>query len=260
MTVHTKELSSISRYIQLHKDDSLDDKEADFVSIMRTIGRFKSIDKNMRFLEIGTGTGWFPILCKKNGIVCKGLEISQQLVEYSRSFGRRYGIEPDIELGNIEETDIGKSVYDVIVASSVFEHVKNWQTGIGRVFTALKPGGLFYFYSTNKFSFRSGECPNIPFYGWLPNRWRYRLLVSLRGEDIMKLGVDFNQFTYLQLRHFFHELGFSTVLDALDIAYPNNLARSSVWQDVGLRALRKLGPVGHVALLFAPGNWFICIK
>src|SRR5207244_2759559 len=79
--------------------------------------------------------------------------------------------------------------------------------GIGRIFRALKPDGVFYFTSTNKFSLVSGEY-NFPLYGWLPDRWRYALRTRRQGEDIMNLGIDFNQFTFPQLRRFFRKTGF----------------------------------------------------
>ena len=183
---------------------------------MGKITPFKAIDENTDMLEVGVGTGWFPILCKKKGLRCKGIEISRQLVEYAHEYGGRYGIEPDIELGNIEETEIGESRYDVIIATSAFEHVERWREGLGKIHRALRPGGLFYFYSTNKFSFRSGEF-DFPLYGWLPDAWRYRLRVSRQGEEIMKLGIEFNQFTFPQLRRAFRELGYTTVYDRLDL-------------------------------------------
>ena len=134
--------------------------------------------------EIGTGTGWFPLLCKKNGLNCKGLEISPQLIEYAREVGRTYGIEPDIELGNLENTDLGRSTYDVIIASSVFEHVEYWQQGLKKIYDALTLGGVLFFESTNKFSFTSGEYTAVPLYGWLPNAARYKLRKMVHGEDI----------------------------------------------------------------------------
>ena len=39
----------------------------------------------------------------------------------------------------------------------------------------------------------------------------------------MKNGIDFNQFTYFQLRRAFRKLGFSEVMDRVDILDPDNL-------------------------------------
>lgn len=259
MKVHFEDLSDVSRYIKKYENIKLEDKEKEFESFFKYIKRFKVINRDTHIMEIGTGTGWFTMLCKKNGISCKGLEVSPQLVEFANSLGLRYGIETDIELGNIEEKDIGESKYDIIVASSTFEHVEHWQRGIRKIFNALKPGGLFFFYSTNKFSLKSAEY-NFPFYNWLPNCWRYRLRISCQGEDIMKLGIDFNQFTYFQLRRFFKNSGFSNVLDVVEILNPDHLNNPKFYKKVFLKVLKRLKIIKHIVLFFSTGTFFICIK
>ncbi len=182
------------------------------------------------------------------------------MIEFAQDFGRRYGIEPDIKLGNIENADIGISKYDIIIATSSFEHVEYWQKGLQNVFDALKPGGLFYFYSTNKFSFRSGEYKNFPLYGWLPDSLRYRIRISRQGDDIIKLGIDYNQFTYFQLRRFFKNLGFSIVLDVFDILNPGDLVISTILRKNILRIIKRFNIFKHLGLFFKGGTEFICIK
>jgi SAM-dependent methyltransferase len=227
--------------------------------MMTEIRQFKPVDMNTVMLEIGTGTGWFPILCKKNGIDCRGLEISPQLVQYAKDFGKKCGVEPDIEMGNIEDVSMGPSQYDVIIASSVFEHVQFWRKGLEKVYAALKPGGLFYFVSTNKFCLHSGEY-RFPLYGWLPDKLRYGLRIALQGPDIMKLGIDFNQFTYGQLRRYFIRLGFRKVLDPVDVIDPDNLRNPKAWKSHILKIVKKHKALKPLFLSFAPTTYFICIK
>jgi len=259
MRIYREGLSDVTRYIDSRRGLRLEEKEPEYQALMTYLSRFKTIDETTKILEIGTGTGWFPILCKKNGIPCKGLEISPQLVEYGREFGRRCGLEPDIKLGNVEDTDLGTSEYDVVIASSVFEHVEYWQKGIDNVFRALKPGGVLYFCSTNKFSIRSGEYA-FPLYGWLPDKWRYALRTRRQGADIMKLGIDFHQFTYPQLRRYFKKVGFSQVLDLVELLNPNYLHNPRRWKKVVLRVLKGFPPLRHSVLLFSHMTTFVCIK
>ncbi len=243
------ELSDVDRYIENNRHITLDDKISDFNLIMGRIRQFKEIDEKSKVFEVGVGIGWFPVLCQKHGIECGGLEISPQLVEYANEFARKNGVTPDITLGNIEESDLGESVYDVVVATSTFEHVERWWNGIRTIFRALRPGGLFYFYSSNKFSIRSGEF-NMPFYSWLPDSWRYKLRVSRQGDDIMKLGIDFNQFTHHRLRRVFRSIGFNEVYDRIDVylkyrTYQSNSAKYKV-----LATANNIRLFKHLALLF----------
>jgi len=258
MKVH-HDLHVVEGYLGDQRKLVLQDFVPEFENTIKRIRKFKEIDSGSKVLEVGTGAGWFPILCKKREIACEGLEICPQLVNYAREFGRMNGVKPDIRLGNIEEEEIGQSKYDIIVALSTFEHVEHWQKGLHKIYEALKPGGLFYFYSTNRFSLRSGEF-KMPFYGWLPDKWRYRIRVARSGEEIMKLGIDFNQFNNFRLKRFFAELGFKSVLDQFAIIEPSDLVYRKWWKIVALKLARKVKTLRLLGLVFSGGTLFICIK
>lgn len=260
MHIHYEELSDVNRYIENHSNNTLEEHTPTLENILTNIKRFSSLNGNAKILEIGVGTGWFQIYCRQQGLNIKGLEISPQLIEVANEFAKTYGVELDVSVGNIEQTEIGESEYAVIVASSVFEHVENWQKGIKKIFNALKPGGVFYFDSTNKFSFVSGEYKSFPLYGWMPNSWRYRLRKARQGEDIMKLGIDFHQFTYPQLRRFFKHAGFSTVMDAIDFKDLQNSKGMRPWKRMAYTSLKRSKPLKHLTLTFVPATIFICIK
>jgi SAM-dependent methyltransferase len=259
MRIHTESLSDVDRYIANHRKVILEDRRPDFKRWLARIRRFIKITLEMKIMEVGTGIGWFPVLCSLNGISCKGMEISPQLVACGKEFGRRYGVETDIELGNIEEKDIGQGQYEAIVAWSVFEHVEFWQKGLENIYRALKLGGVFFFYSTNKLSLKSGEY-KFPFYGWLPNRVRYRLRMARQGADIMKLGIDFNQFRYPRLRREFRRLGYSRILDRIDLLQLEPMRYPVPWKATYLRLCRKIAFLKHLALTFMGGTEFVCIK
>lgn len=249
----------LSSYIEGKKLVRLDDKRPEFETTLKLIKRFKEVNHDTNIFEIGAGSGWFQILCKMEGISCSGLEINPELAEHAQHFGRKYNFKLDIDIGNIEEADIGTLKYDIIIANAIFEHVEHWQKGLKRCFDALKPNGLLWFYSTNKFSFRSGEY-NFPLYGWLPDSWRYRLRKARQGEDIMEWGIDFNQFTYFQLRSFFKHLGFSIIFDQIDILDPNNLNHPTFQKKIVLKMLKNSKLMKHLFLFFSSGTLFICIK
>jgi SAM-dependent methyltransferase len=257
MRIHHEPLADVTRYLESFRDLRLEDKEGHFRSYLRVLEPYKRIDAGTRILEVGTGIGWFPLLCRQKGLTCKGLEISPRLIEYARQLGRRYGLEPDIELGNIEESDIGSELYDVIIASSVFEHIEHWQPALQRIYRALRPGGALFFESTNKFSPTSGEF-RLPLYGWLPNRLRYWLRRRCQGDDIMKLGIDFHQFTYPQLRREFRRVGFAACYDLVELARPAAVRRA--WKRWLVVAARRRRLVKVLALTLADVTRFVCVK
>jgi SAM-dependent methyltransferase len=141
--------------------------------------------------------------------------------------------------------------------SFIFEHVERWRDGLKKVYDALKPGGVMYFESTNKFCPRSGEY-GMPFYSWLPNALRYRLRKAVHGPDIMKLGIDFNEFTYPELRREFQRLGFTTICDRIDLA--ENPHISSGFRKNLVATARQSGLIKGLVLTFADSTRFVCVK
>jgi 2-polyprenyl-3-methyl-5-hydroxy-6-metoxy-1,4-benzoquinol methylase len=257
MHIHYEQLSDVARYIENHAQVDFEDQKPTIENILSNIKRFKAVDPKTRILEIGVGSGWFQIYCRQQGLDIRGLEISPQLKEFALEVGRKYDTELELEVGNIEETELGSHAYDVIVASSVFEHVEDWRRGVKKIFDALKPGGLFYFDSTNKFSFTSGEY-DFPLYGWMPDSWRFRLRKARQGEDIMKLGIDFHQFTYPQLRRFFKDVGFKRILDLVD--FKEEIRSGSPLKKLALDSMKRSRPLKHLVLTFVPATIFICTK
>ena len=256
MRIYEEEPRAIKDYISKHRDVTLEDEEPTFRNYMARIQKFKTVDASTKMLEIGIGTGWFPILCKAKGLSCKGLEISPHLLEYARAQGARCGAEPDLELANIEDYDLGKEQYDVIIASSVFEHVEHWEKGLQKVYDALRPDGVLFFESTNKFTLKSAEY-NFPLYGWLPDFLRYRLRIAAQGPDIMHLGIDFNQFRYRQLRRFFRKLGFRRIADRVEVA---DLSSKTGWKRSLLEAGQKSAVLKTLMLTFMQVTTFVCVK
>jgi SAM-dependent methyltransferase len=259
MKIHQESLSEIDRYLGNYGDEDLDapEKVLQFGNYMKMIRPFVELTPATRLLEIGTGTGWFPVQCARQGLRCVGLEISPQLVNHAQKIAGRYGVEADVKLGNIEEDDIGSNLYDAIIASSVFEHVEHWRRGLARVHKALRPGGVFFFSSTSKFSFTSGEY-HTPLYGWMPDQWRYKLRIARQGPDVMKLGIDFNQFRHSVLRKEFRKLGYSKVLDRFDRIDTKEIG-SPLKRGI-VQVLQGIFPLKALVLTFSEATVFVCIK
>jgi len=258
MQVHHTTLSDVDRYLAKRAATALEDKREEYENILRCVRLVRPVEPNTRILEIGTGTGWFSVLCSIDGLSCRGLEISSQLVECATRLAISHGVTPNVELCNLEEVDLGTEQFDVIIARFVFEHVEFWRENIQKLSTALRPGGAFLFASTNKFAPICGEFPKLPLYGWLPDCWRYRIRKIVHGPDIMKLGIDYNQFTYPQLRRVFREVGFSVILDRVDLADDRSIVNPLKRAVVSLSRRSRI--VRNILLLFFEATCFVCRK
>jgi hypothetical protein len=92
----------------------------------------------------------------------------------------------------------------------------------------------------------------------MPNWARYRLRIARQGPDIMKLGIDFHQFTHSGLRREFRKAGFSRILDRVEIA--DEARVSAGWKKTVVKVSRKFRPAKGVALMFSDATRFICVK
>lgn len=260
MQLHQASLSSVLRYLETEGQRPLEAYEEQVQKLLRLASRFRPVGTGTRILEVGIGTGWFLIFCAGKGLECVGLDISPQLIGFVRERAEQNGVHLDLRLGNIEETVLDPAAFDIVVAESVFEHVEDWRRGLANVAASLRPGGVLILSSTNRFSPRSGEYPPLPFYGWLPNRIRYWLRRTLEGPDVMRLGIDFHQFTYRILRRALKDTGFSRVYDITDLLDPERLNHPTWWKVALVRGMRWSPTVRRIMLTFWPQTELVAIK
>jgi hypothetical protein len=84
------------------------------------------------------------------------------------------------------------------------------------------------------------------------------LRIAKQGADIMKLGIDFHQFTHSGLRREFKRAGFSRILDRIEIAHEDYV--SAEWKKVVVRVSKKFPPARAASLMFSDATRFICFK
>lgn len=258
MQIHHESLSDVDAYLANNGSQTLEDKRPEYDRLMRYVGAYHSITPQTRMLEVGTGIGAVPILAKLNGLNLRGLEISPQLIAHAKAWGKQLGVDPDIVLDNLETTDLGENCYDIIICSSVFEHVEYWYEGLAKIYRALKPGGVMFWESTNKWTIKSGEYPPMLFYGWLPDWARYQFRKWIHGPDIMKLGIDFHQFRFGMLRKAFKRIGFSEIHDILDFTDPNRA--HSTLKRTFIRLSQRFWLFRKIFLFLFPTTTFVLVK
>lgn len=76
MKIYDESLPDVNRYIENNQEIRLEDYEGIYQAIIERIKNFGNLDGHEKILEIGVGTGVFGVLCRKNGLQYKGIEIS----------------------------------------------------------------------------------------------------------------------------------------------------------------------------------------
>jgi 2-polyprenyl-3-methyl-5-hydroxy-6-metoxy-1,4-benzoquinol methylase len=259
---HLDDRFAVTRaYIRERGEMPLADFEFEFDTQLRRFAKLVPIGPATRLLEVGPGTGWMLIHAAQRGLTCTGIELNPELAAFGRTRAAEHGVDVEILVGDVQDHELTAESFDVIVANSVLEHVRDDRDTLERIHRALRPGGLFYFNSTNKFALRSGEYPPMRLYGWLPYGARRRIRVARQGAGIVNsAGIDFHQFTHPGLRRMLRDVGFARVTSIYELLDVEDLNDRSAARVMAMRALKAAPPLRHVIETFAAGTSFYCVK
>lgn len=217
-----RSLATVREYIEEKKGLTLEDHEAEFRKTIALLRRVKEIGPGSDVLEIGSGSGWFTILARREGYRAVGVEVSWELVEFARARAAAAGIEAPFHEARAEALPLPDASFDVAYANSVMEHVRGWREAIREAHRVLRPGGLLFIGTTNRLYPISTEV-DFPFYQWLPLGLQIKVAVRKKGPDVMENGLAWNHFTPMGLRRALLETGFRQVQDVFDLVRPADL-------------------------------------
>jgi ubiquinone/menaquinone biosynthesis C-methylase UbiE len=141
-----------------------------------TIGPFLE-GKDGRFLDCGCGAGSYVAAIRNRfQLDVHGIEHDQGKV---RSAQEKLGLEGRVQQGDLQALDQPDNSWDFALLNEVLEHVPNDRAALSEVFRVLRPGGMLFLFSPNRwFPFethgvywRASDRPVpywIPFIPYLP--------------------------------------------------------------------------------------------
>jgi SAM-dependent methyltransferase len=139
-----------------------------------------------RLLDFGCGLGDFMKQSIKHGYQAEGFEVSPFAAEFVRSNGLKV-------YTNLE--DLPSEQFDMVTAIEVLEHCFSPMKALRAIYRCLKPGGCFYYTTTN-------------FEGFY-RRWRSG--ISDIRDDYIKPEGHIYFFSSSVMKSYFKNIGFSKV-------------------------------------------------
>jgi ubiquinone/menaquinone biosynthesis C-methylase UbiE len=187
------------RLAEVARREAASDAEAIVASVLRRIGRLKRPTPGASFLDIGCGGGTNASVLASRGFYTIGVDVVSEFITLAQAShpGVRFVVSAAEDLPFNDET------FDYVVLLSVLEHVRDWRKTLAEAVRVLKPGGVLYASTTNRFCPRQHEIRYIWGFGYLPAPFRraiYFLAMRYRPGLVHYTDLPaYHWFSYNQL-------------------------------------------------------------
>jgi ubiquinone/menaquinone biosynthesis C-methylase UbiE len=127
----------------------------------RVIMLTSHINKEMKVLEIGCGTGYFTKELAKTQSTVISIDISPDLIEIAKNETKEFA-NIDYALQNAEEMEFEQESFDSVIGSSVLHHL-DINKALSEIYRVLKFGGVIKFTEPNMLNPQIFLQKNIPY-------------------------------------------------------------------------------------------------
>lgn len=230
-------------------------------TLLKRITKFFNVDKDSNILEIGAAQGKLCIAFQSLGYSCSGIEPYEPAIEVSKDLAKKYNVSIDIKKGFAEDIPKDSNTFDLVIALSVMEHVKDVNAVFKEVMRILKPQGAFYFDTASSLCPYQNEIRFFPFFSWYPKQIKTKIMYWAVKNRPSLVGYTttpaVNWFTPWDTRRLLKESGFIKVYDRWDIL---DEASYGFFKEKMLKVI-KLSPVTKLlADLLVPDCGYLAIK
>jgi ubiquinone/menaquinone biosynthesis C-methylase UbiE len=190
---------------------------------MRCMGKLIDLNNGERTVAV-VGCGPKPRAVKwlvENGYDAVGVDPVPGVVESAAEFlGAEY-----VRLGTAEQLPFKDGSRRMILMESVLEHVDSPQKALSECWRVLKPGGVLFVYTTNRWRFnlsgRNGEY-QVRFFNWFPDVVKESYVFQQLHYDPKLARYNarpaVHWFSYSSLCKLGREVGFAQFYSLLDLA------------------------------------------
>jgi 2-polyprenyl-6-hydroxyphenyl methylase/3-demethylubiquinone-9 3-methyltransferase len=209
--------------------------------------------------DIGCGAGTQVRLWAKEGHHVCGIDINEALLAIAEQRTEKEGFSINFKTGSAETIPLDNDSVDICLVPKLLEHVKNWQICLDEFSRILKPDGILFISTSNRF------CPvqdefTLPFYSWYPSAVKkyFEKLSTTTKPQIVNYAKypALNWFSYFQLEK---ELNLRHIkcydrLEAMDLESFSKLKRIAA-------QIFKMNKITRFALhIITPGTILFGIK
>jgi SAM-dependent methyltransferase/DNA-binding transcriptional ArsR family regulator len=109
--------------------------------VMRIIGRFINLNRQLKVADMGTGAGLFAILLAQHGHDVTAVDNSSHMLEAARQNAEEAGVKVRFVEGDVEEPPLEKGTFDLVVSRSTVWSLPNPRKAYVAWRDLLRPDG-----------------------------------------------------------------------------------------------------------------------
>ncbi len=159
-----KALADSKRVEEVSSRESAEKACAVIDTVLRRIAKLRPPKAGSTFVEVGSAAGANVAALAKAGFQPTGVDVVREFVEVAR---RRHEGIPFV-VAAAEDLPFDDESFDHVLLLSVLEHVQDWRLTLSEAVRVLKPGGILYASTTNRFCPKQYEIRYIYGFGYLP--------------------------------------------------------------------------------------------
>ena len=232
----------------------LAESEAWTAAILRRLEPHLRKASPLDVLDVGAAQGRALLALQKLGHRAVGVEPWPAAIATARELARRRGSTVDIREGTAERLPLDDAQFDLVLASSVVEHVGDLHRALREVQRVLRPGGIFWFNTASSLAPHQSEIRGFPLFGWYPLPLKRRIMrwaAVARPELVGGTSAPaVNWFTPRSARRELRRAGFGEIWDRWDLRRPDEASGLGA---VGLRLAKGYRPVRIVGDVLVSG-------
>lgn len=109
---------------------------------MAEFRKYLPMDKSLRILDLGTGTGFFAFLLGAEGHYVTGIDLTEEMLLQAKKSGEILKIPADFFVMDAEKPDFAPGSFDALVTRNLTWGLPHLQEAYRNWYDLLKPGGV----------------------------------------------------------------------------------------------------------------------